>query len=146
MPRFKAPGRWLRRDSAAAEWGDFVRFLEIADDQFAIRQVDVFENVIRYDRAHWCDDFGQLLGMRFSRKPKWSFSFPGVQLIELADFGRVWRAALRSAQWKLQVARSRAGQWGATPPWPNKPQVAPARARAGTTASKRLRSTRRRGR
>jgi hypothetical protein len=119
MLYFKAPGRCLRRDSAAAEWGEFIRYLEVADDQYAVRQVEVFSNgrVLRYDRAHWCDDFGQLLGLRFSRKPKWVAFFPGAEVVEVAEFERVWQAAQRSPLWKDQVARSRAAQWGAEPHW-----------------------------
>jgi hypothetical protein len=116
---FKAPRRCLRPDFIAAEWGEFLRYVEVADDQYALRQVDVFENgnVLRYDRAHWCDDFGMLLGLRFSRKPKWARAFPGAELIEAAEFERVWRAARRSALWHEQGARSRAALWGAKPHW-----------------------------
>jgi hypothetical protein len=116
---FKAPGRCLRKDFLAAEWGEFVRYMEVADDQYAVRQVEVFDNgnVLRYDRSHWCDDFGQLLGLRFSRKPKWAGFFPGAELIEVAEFERVWRAARRSPLWKGQVAASRAAKWGMVPHW-----------------------------
>jgi hypothetical protein len=126
MLYFKAPGRFIRRDSVAAEWGDFVRFLEVGDDQYAVRQVEVFDNgnVLRYDRAHWCDDFGRLLGLRFSRKPKWAVAFPGAELIEAADFERTWRSARRSPLWKQQRARSRAAEWGAVPHWLRQAQEA----------------------
>ena len=51
--------------------------------QYADRQVETFDNgsVLRYDRLHWCDDFGHLLGLRFSRKPKWTALFPGAEVI-----------------------------------------------------------------
>jgi hypothetical protein len=110
MLYFKAPGRCLRQEFLASEWGEFVRYMEVADDQYAVRQVEVFENgnILRYDRTHWCDDFGQLLGLRFSHKPKWAVAFPGAELIEAAHFERVWRAARQSPLWEQQVARSRA--------------------------------------
>jgi hypothetical protein len=119
MLYFEAPGWCLRRDFVAAEWGEFVRYLEVGDDQYAVRQVELFDNgnVLRYDRAHWCDDFGQLLGLRFSRKPKWAANFPGAELIAATEFERVWRAARRSPLWKEQRSRSRAEQWGAEPHW-----------------------------
>jgi hypothetical protein len=106
---FKAPGRCIRYDSPASSWGGLTRYLEVADDQFAARQVEVFDNgnVLRYDRAHWCDAFGPLLGRRFSRKPKWAASFPGSVAIEAAEFERVWQVAQRSTQWGQQVERSR---------------------------------------
>src|SRR5437660_1115347 len=44
MLYFKAPGRCLRQDSLAAEWGECVRYLEVADDQYVVRQVEVFDN------------------------------------------------------------------------------------------------------
>lgn len=114
MLYFQAPGRCLRPDSPTSAWGGLTRYLEVADDQFAVRQVEVFDNgnVLRYDRTHWCDAFGQLLGCRFSRKPKWTKSFPGSEIIEAAEFERAWRAAQRSPLWEQQVALSRAGEWG----------------------------------
>ena len=95
MLYFKAPGHCLRQDSLAVGWGECVRYLEIADDQYVVRQVEVFDNknVLRYDRSHWCDGFGQLLGRRFSRKPKWAVGFPGAEIIEPTEFERVWRGS-----------------------------------------------------
>jgi hypothetical protein len=116
---FKATGRCISRDFVADPWGDFVRYIEVADDQLALRQVDLFENgnVLRYDRQHWCDDFGQLLGLRFSRKPKWVKFFPDAETVEASEFERIWRNAQGSLMWKEQVARSRAECWGAKPHW-----------------------------
>ena len=115
MLYFKAPGRYLQRDSLAAGWGTYTSYLEVGDDQFAVRQVEVFRSgqVLRYDAAHWCDEFGHLCGLRFSRKPKWAVFFPGVELFTAAEFERVWRAAQGSPQWEDQVATSRAAEWGA---------------------------------
>src|SRR5260370_30608883 len=119
MLYFRAAGRCFHADSLAVGWGEFVRYVEVADDQYAAREVKVFDNgtVLRYDRSHWCDEFGQLLGRRFSRKQKWAIGFVGVELIEAAAFERLWRAARRSPLWEQQVARSRAPQWGAVPHW-----------------------------
>jgi hypothetical protein len=117
LPRtltFKAPGRFLMEGSPALEWGDFTAYVEVADDQFATRQVCVFRNgkVLRYDRAHWCDDFGMLTGLRFSRKPKWAVYYPGAELITLRDFEKVWRTAHTSNLWETQLASSRVAKWG----------------------------------
>jgi hypothetical protein len=119
MLYFKAPGTCIRQDFASSEWGEFVRYVEVADDQYATRQVEVYTSgqVLRYDRAHWCDDFGILLGYRFSRKPKWAVGFPGAEVIDPVDFERIWRGAQKSPQRGEQAARSRAAQWGEHPHW-----------------------------
>jgi hypothetical protein len=103
MFHFKAPGR-VMRESDAADWGRFSWYIEVADDQFATRQVDLFENgnILRYDRSHRRDRFGFLLALRFSRKPKWAKSFPGSELISETEFERVWRLALSSDSWRIQ--------------------------------------------
>ena len=116
MMHIKAPGRCLRHyGSAAFHWGDFTNYLEVADDQFAVREVKIFENgnILRYDRSHWCDIYGMLSGLRFSRKPKWAVFFPNAQVITGADFEKVWSKARRSPLWKLQVNNSRVAEWGA---------------------------------
>ena len=112
---FKAPGRSLRQDFLASQWGAFVRYVEVADDQFAFRQIEVFDNgaMLRYDRSHWCDDFGRLLGLRFSRKPKWAKAFPGAELIDAAEFDRIWHRAKRSPLWEQQLKSSLVAEWGA---------------------------------
>src|SRR4051794_6036431 len=108
MFHFRAPGR-LIRESPAREWGGITRYLEVGDDQLVVRQVDVYENgnVLRYDRFHQWDGYGMLLGLKFSRKPKWAAFFPGAEIISGDAFERVWRSAQSSPQWGLQVASSR---------------------------------------
>src|SRR5262249_39240899 len=114
MMYFKAPGRFLLRDSPAAAWGSFVIHVEVLDDQRAARQICVFGQgrILRYDRNHWCDDFGMLLGLRFSRKPKWQLFFPGAVSMASTEFEDAWRTALRSPFWQEQLARSRKPAWG----------------------------------
>jgi hypothetical protein len=52
-----------------------------------------------------------LLGLRFSHKPKWAEFFPDAELIDLAEFDRVWRKAQRSSLWEQQAASSTASKW-----------------------------------
>ena len=115
MFHFKSPGRCIRDDFRAAHWGAFVRYIEVAEDQHAKRQVEVFENgnILRFDREHWCDDFAMMVALAFSRKPKWAKFFPGAELIDAAEFEKVWRMAQRSGLWKQQLESSRVASWGA---------------------------------
>src|SRR5436309_3438992 len=94
---FKAPGRLMQGSNAVA-WGRITSYLEIGHDQRAVRQLDVFENgnILRYDRLHNWDDYGVLVGLKFSRKQKWAKFFPGAEMVAQEDFDRVWRAAERS--------------------------------------------------
>jgi hypothetical protein len=112
---FKAPGRSIRNDFLAWDWGEFVRYVEVADDQRAARQVEVFDNgnILRYDWAHWCDDFAMLVRLKFSRKSKWAVFFPGAEEIPATEFAKVWRAAQQSELSEQQVRRSRLPEWGA---------------------------------
>jgi hypothetical protein len=105
---FKAPGRVIRLSPSgkfyqshdATEWGRITQYKEVADDQFAVRQVDVYENgnMLRYDRSHREDEYGSLIGLRFSRKPKWSDFFPGAEIISADEFEKVWQASSRDLQ------------------------------------------------
>jgi len=119
MRYFKERGRCLHRDSLAAQWGDCVRFVEIGDDRYAVRQVDVYSDgrVLRYDRSHWCDRFGQLLGCLFSQKPKAIDRRLGAEVIEGKEFERTWRDALGSPMWVQQVEHSLTAEWGIVPHW-----------------------------
>ena len=42
----------------AADWGPRTWYIEVGDDQKAVRFVEKFKNgdCLRYDRIHWCDD------------------------------------------------------------------------------------------
>jgi hypothetical protein len=91
MLYFKAPGRFLVTGSPAAEWERFVSYIEVADDQQASRQVNVFQNGNG-------DEFGRLRGLKFSRKPKWRHFFPGAEILTASEFAAVWREALRPAE------------------------------------------------
>jgi hypothetical protein len=124
MPRyFKERGWPLRRDSLADAWGECVRYVEIADDRYAARQVEDYGEgrVLRYDRVHWCDRYGQLFGCLFSRKEKAIAGRSAAASIEAQEFEKAWRAALRSPEWTRQVGQSLAAEWGAVPFWLRRP-------------------------
>lgn len=106
-------------ESPAAHWGDMTRYLEIGEAQFAVRQVEVFSNgfLLRYDVSHWCDSFGQLLGCRFSQKPKWSRLFPNAIVIDSKTFERIWRRALQSPAMELTARKFSCSLKGAMSVW-----------------------------
>jgi hypothetical protein len=123
MRYFKERGSCLRHDSLAANWGECVRYVEIGDDRYATRQVEVYdgERVLRYDRSHWCDRFGQLFGCLFSHKQKAIDGRRGAFVIDDKEFERAWRVALRSPIWEQQVGESLADERGVVPHWLQKP-------------------------
>jgi hypothetical protein len=119
MRHFKERGRCLRLDSLAADWGECVRYVEIGDDRYAVRQVEVYSDgrVLRYDRSHWCDRFGQLFGCLFSHKPKAIAGRLWAEVIEANEFERAWHGALGSPMWRRQVEQSLVAEWGVVPHW-----------------------------
>lgn len=80
-------------------WGECRRLVEVADDQLASRQIDVYDGgqVLVYDRRHARDRYGMLIGRRFSRKPKWKKGFSGLRLLSAAEFDAAWRAMATKA-------------------------------------------------
>ena len=83
----------------AADWGPRIWYIEVGDDQQAVRFVEKFNDgkCLRYDRDHWCDDYGMLLGLRFSLKQKWKKFLPEATRIGKAEFEAQWDAAERLA-------------------------------------------------
>jgi hypothetical protein len=125
MRYFKERGRCLHPDSLAADWGDCVRYVEIGDDRYAVRQVEVYSDgrVLRYDLSHWCDKFGQLFGCLFSHKPKAIESRQSAETIDANEFERAWRDALDSPTWQQQLGHSLVATRGEVPHWMRKPKV-----------------------
>jgi hypothetical protein len=102
----------------AATWGRFTRYLEIGEDLWTVRHIDVFENgnLLSYDRIHWVDDFGMLADARIKRSEKqgpWGHS----EEIEAVEFERAWSAARASPMWPQQVAAAKMARRGAVPIW-----------------------------
>src|SRR5262249_23352912 len=94
------------------------RYVEIGEDLWVVRQVDVFENgnMLSYDRRHWVDDFGMLGDGRMNRNRKqglWGKS----QEINARELERVWTAARASPMWQQQAATAKMRRLGAVPVW-----------------------------
>ena len=100
MLHFRASGEFLPRASPANNWGDFVVYVEVADDQHATRQLDAFENgnFLRYDRAYPRDAYGYLTGLKFSPKEKWRRFYRDAELLAEFEFEKIWRNAVRSSR------------------------------------------------
>ena len=105
-------GAWTQHGMhlASEQWGNFTYFIEV-DGQYVNRQVNRYANgnVLRYDRPHWCDDFGCMFLGRFSHKQK---AGRGMAPLTAAEFERIWVGALSSPKWSEQIARSREKDWG----------------------------------
>jgi hypothetical protein len=84
--------------SPARDWGRFNHFVEVADDQRASRQVNLFKcgQILRYDRSRERDAFGRLTGLKFSLKEKWRRYFPRAEIITASEFEAMWRRAAPS--------------------------------------------------
>lgn len=98
-------------------WGHFTRYLEIGDDLYPTRHVDVYDNgnTLRYDRHHWADDFGWLADMKHSKKWE-SWWGPSIE-IDRAEFDDAWQAAIESSTWQEQIDTAQMSQLGAVPVW-----------------------------
>lgn len=101
----------------ASGWGKFTRYLEIAADRYANRQVGWFENgyALRYDREHYVDEFGKLADLRYS--DQWHRWWPNSIAIERSEFERVWLNAAQSPAHQLQAQSTEAVSWPTVPPW-----------------------------
>jgi hypothetical protein len=80
------------------DWGSCRRFVEVLHDQLAARQIDLYENgfVLKYDRLNNRDEFGILIGLKFSRKDKWRKSFKGIEVVSQSEFDALWRTTVRT--------------------------------------------------
>jgi hypothetical protein len=96
----------------AEGWGTFVRYIELGDDGYALRQVDEYENgyLSRYDRAHWDDQFGTLAGFRFGEL--WIQHWGTPTVISQRDFEDKWNRAASSAVMQMKRSLSQT-----PPPW-----------------------------
>jgi hypothetical protein len=69
-----------------------IRYVEIADDLYASRQVDDYGKgrVLRYDRHRAQDEFGFLMRCLFSHKAKAITRRSKAEPIEAAEFEKAW--------------------------------------------------------
>src|SRR5690348_17595057 len=82
---------YSNRDSEA--WGAFVRFIELGEDGYALRQVDEYSNgfLTRYDRAHWEDQYGTLASVKFGEI--WIRHWGEPEVIAADEFEARWAQA-----------------------------------------------------
>lgn len=68
-------------------WGTSTYFLEIGENAYTYRQIEVYENgnVLFYDKKHFSDDYGRL-----SDKPMQDDNLEEFEITE-AEFEHVWR-------------------------------------------------------
>jgi hypothetical protein len=120
MIYLRSPGRERDFDPRSA-WGDFIRNMEIGDDLYATRHVDVYANgyALRYDRVHWVDEFGMLADARYDER-KWNKWWGPFVKISRQEFEDVWQAVERSPTLSLQLAGEKMSVLGAVPIWLNK--------------------------
>lgn len=101
-----------------ASWGAFTRYVEIGDDLYAVRHVDVFANgyALSYDRVHWVDELGMLGDMRYDEK-KWTKWWGAALEITPEEFEAVWRSAEESPARPIQLRGEKTSEMGVTPVW-----------------------------
>ena len=73
-----------------------MRYIELGDDGYAMRQVDEFENgyLTRYDRNHWYDQYGSLADFHFG--PAWVEHWGSPSVISSREFEDKWARASKS--------------------------------------------------
>jgi len=92
-------------------WGSATRYLEISEDLYASRQVDIYENgnALRYDRANWMDEFDSIAGAKYDHD-RWVKAWGPDEKITATEFEAAWRLA-ESAPNQPQAYRNEAGPW-----------------------------------
>ena len=120
----EAPGQEPHESWPMKSWGRFTRYMQIGEDRYALRHVDVYANgyALRYDRVHWVDGFGILAEMRYDAE-KWAEWWGPSITIGPSEFEAVWRAAESSPTWEQQVRSARMSKDGPTPVWLNRRQA-----------------------
>lgn len=110
---FQQAGLGFQKWESACEFGPYTDIVEVLDDQYANRHVVLFNTgqILRYDRDHWIDEFGRLMGAKFSKQPKWMNGRRSLVLISAKDFDTYWTRALCSSLWSQQRIRSLTGKY-----------------------------------
>lgn len=99
-------------------WGAFTRYMEIGDDLYPVRHVDVFANgySLRYDRTHWFDELGMLADMRYDEK-KWKKWWGPSEGTSAQEFEAIWQAAESSPLRSMQIDGELMSEYGNVPIW-----------------------------
>jgi len=73
-------------------WGRCRRFIEVLEDRKAGRQIDFYRSgcILKYNRSHERDEYGQLIGLGFSKKDKWRDHFDNVRVLTKSEFDATW--------------------------------------------------------
>ncbi|MFH7027439.1 MAG: DUF6881 domain-containing protein [Heteroscytonema crispum UTEX LB 1556] len=71
-------------------WGTSTYFLEIGDNSYPLRQIEVYENgnVLFYDKSHSRDDYGMLCDKAISKEDISEFE------ITKTEFEQVWNTKI----------------------------------------------------
>ena len=93
------------------EWGNAVRYLEIGDDLYATRHIDVYDcgKALRYDRKNWADDLGTIADAKYDAK-RWKESWGPREEITATEFEAVWESTA-SAPNQPQAYSADPGPW-----------------------------------
>ncbi|MBE9205546.1 hypothetical protein IQ244_03285 [Nostoc sp. LEGE 06077] len=85
--------KWFWDESLGGDydsWGTSTYFLEIGDDLYPIRQIEVYENgnVLFYDSSHCADNYGMLCDQAIQEEDIQEFG------ITEAEFEQVWNTKI----------------------------------------------------
>ncbi len=103
-------------EAPTADWGSFVRFLEIADDGYACRHLDLFVNgcALMYDRELWSDEESMLADMKYDAE-QWAKAWGPAQEITKEQFEVEWEFA--------EAAPNQPQEYHADAEWPLLAQI-----------------------
>jgi hypothetical protein len=81
----------VHRYEPQSGWGTSTRYVEIADDEYATRHVEVFENgnALRYDRTNWIDEADSLAAARYD-PVRWQEAWGPDHPSDAEEFNAAW--------------------------------------------------------
>jgi hypothetical protein len=114
----KAPKQRPAILEPASLWGQRTIYLEVGEDLYIEREVEVFDNgnMLSYDRVHWVDAFGSIGGAQINRNQR-SGPWGSCEEIDATEFERVWKSARESIMWPQQQATAQMDERGLVPIW-----------------------------
>ena len=103
------------------EWGQCTIHGEIGTDLFPTRCVYQFGNgrLLKYDRTHWFDDFGQLGTLAYCDF-RWVKFWGESTVISPAEFERVWKLAIGD-EGNILLDRTTPKELAEIQPWTRRP-------------------------